>query len=152
MAITEAQEEQAAAFRARKRQDRVIPWLIRVSDGTIYPNVPLIARKPNFRPYTGDLKASLEERMAYVEGLPGRRKIVFEAAEPEPFNIKLATKEELIAFAMEEYSEPIDENAHLSKVRAAVCRVAGLDYNVVFGNGTKSGRAEPAPVEPQLGA
>lgn len=70
MAITEAQEEQAAAFRARKRQDRAIPWLIRTSDGTIYPNVPLIARKPNFRPYTGDLKASLEERMAYVEACP----------------------------------------------------------------------------------
>ena len=136
MAFDEATEERAAAFRAKKRQNSAIPWLIR-TDGMIFPNVPLIAKKPNFRPYRGDPGAPLEERLAYVQGLPGRRRVVVDAAEPEPFNITKATKDELVQFAMDEYSEPIDPEAHINKVRAVVCTLAGLDYNEVFGAGRR---------------
>lgn len=144
MAVTEATEIQAAAFRAKHRQDKVVPWLIR-DDGMIYPNVPLLAKLKTMRPYTGDIKAPLEERLKYLSGLPTRRAVTFD--EPEPFNISTASKQELIAFAMDEYSEPIGEDEHLNKVRATVCSLCGLDYNVVFGGGkATAGGLQPAQV------
>lgn len=139
MAVTEQTEIQAAAFRAKHRQDKTTPFLIR-DDGMLLPNVPLLAKLKTMRPYTGKLDATLEERLQFLKGLPTRRAITFD--EPEPFNISKATKQELIAFAMDEYSEPIDEETHLNKVRATVCSLAGLDYNVVFGGRTSGATAE----------
>ena len=141
MAFDEQTEERAAAFRAKRRQNRDVPWLIR-NDGMIFPNVPLIAKKPNFRPYRGDPGAPLQERLAYLEGLPGKRRVIVQEAEPEPFNITKATKDDLIQFAMDEYSEPIDPAEHINKVRATVCKLAGLDYMTVFGS---AGRRQVAP-------
>ena len=46
MALDEAYEQRMTEQRARNRQDRKVPWLIR-DDGTIFPNVPLIAKKQN---------------------------------------------------------------------------------------------------------
>ena len=130
--ITEQHEIQAAAFRSKTRQDKVNPWLIR-EDGTIFPNTPLLRQLKTLRLYTGPIDAPLEQRLKYLQGAPQRREIVFD--EPEPFNISKASKTELIAFAMDEYSEPISEDEHLNKVRAIVCSLAGLDYGVVFGGG-----------------
>lgn len=138
MAITEQQESAALAARAARRQDKTNPWLIR-DDGTIFPNVPLLARRKNMRPYRGDISAPLEQRMRYLQGLPSQRKIVIDA-EPETFNITKATKEELIAFAFEDYSEVIDAEEHINKVRSIVCSLAGLEYNEVFGGGPTGSR------------
>lgn len=138
------EQQQAAAINARnaRRQNKAQPWLIR-DDGQIFPNVPLLAKRKNMRVFTGDINAPLEERMRYLQGMPGKRRVVFEEA--EPFNITKASKEELVAFAFDEYSEVIDPAEHINKVRALVCRLADLDYNEVFGGGKAShGKAADA--------
>lgn len=145
MAITEEHEKAAAAFRGKHRQNKANPWLIRTDDGMIFPNVPLLAKKPNMRVYAGDIKAPVEERLKMLEGMPGRRSIVFD--DVEPFNITKASKTELIQFAMDEYSEPIDETEHINKVRAVVCKMAGLDYNEIFGGGRTAGAAAGAGLQ-----
>lgn len=143
MAITEEHEKQAASFRGKHRQNKAQPWLIRTTDGSIFPNVPLIAKRQNMRPYSGDINAPVEERMKMLAGMPGRRTVVFD--EVEPFNITKASKTELIAFAMDEYSEVIGEDEHINKVRAIVCKLAELDYNEVFGGGRAGvGLQQPA--------
>lgn len=127
--ITPELEQRIADHRSKNRQSKTCPWLIR-EDGAIYPNVPLIAKKQNFRPYHGDPAASLEERMRYLQGLSHQRRRVIMSApviEEEPFDIAKASKEELIEFAMEEFSEPIDPGEHLNKVRAIVAKLAGVD-------------------------
>jgi 1-acyl-sn-glycerol-3-phosphate acyltransferase len=68
--------------------------------GVLLPNVPLIARKPRFRPYHGSVNASLEERLDYLKGLSGKRRVINSQAhadEEAPFDIAKATKDELIA-------------------------------------------------------
>lgn len=140
--LTEQQQAAAINARAARRQNKAQPWLIR-DDGQIFPNVPLLAKRKNMRVYTGDIKATLEERMRYLQGQPGKRRIVFEEA--EPFNITKASKEELVAFAFDEYSEVIEPSEHINKVRALVCKLADLDYNEVFGGGKGShGKAADA--------
>lgn len=127
--ITPELEQRIAEHRGKTRQSKTCPWLIR-DDGMLFPNVPLIAKKQNFRPYHGDLAATLEQRMQYLQGLTHqRRRVVMSAplVDEEPFDIAKATKEELIAFAMEEYAEPIDPGEHLNKVRAIVAKLAGVD-------------------------
>lgn len=141
--ITPEAEERIAANRGKTRQNKAVPWLIR-DDGMIFPNVPLIAKKQNFRPYHGDPGAPLPERMKYLQGFSmQRRRVVMSSpvVEPEPFDIAKATKEELIEFAMEEYSHPIDPDTHLNKVRAEVAKLAGLDYNAIFKTGAQGGAA-----------
>lgn len=151
MAITEAQEAAALTARGARRQNKAQPWLIR-ADGQIFPNVPLLAKRKNMRVYTGDIKAPLEERMRYLDGLPGKRRVVFDEA--EPFNITKATKEELIAFAFDEYSEVIEPSEHINKVRALVCKLADLDYNEIFGGGKANhGKTtESTGLQPPAGA
>ena len=128
MALDEAYEQRMTEQRARNRQDRKVPWLIR-DDGTIFPNVPLIAKKQNFRPYYGDVSASLEDRLDYLRGLPSRRRVVNSAVKPDedaPFDIAKASKDELIKFADEEYGVTIDPSTHLNRIRADVARLAGV--------------------------
>lgn len=142
MAITEQQESRALAARAARRQDKAQPWLIRTTDGAIFPNVPLLRAKPTMRVFVGDINAPVEERLRSLAiGGHQTRRVVFD--EPEPFNITKASKEELIAFALDEYSEVIDADEHMNKVRAIVCSLASLDYNEVFG-GAAAGGAEGA--------
>lgn len=128
--MNEALEERVAAHRSKTRQNKEVPWLIR-DDGMIFPNVPLIARKQNFRPYRGDPAATLEERMQYLQGFGNRqrRQIVMSAPleELEPFDIAKATADELVAFAMDEFSEPLDPTMPLQDMRAAVAKLAGVE-------------------------
>jgi hypothetical protein len=126
MSLDENFEQRVAARRSRIRQNKECPFLIR-DDGVLYPNVPLIAAKNNFRPYRGALDASLEERMNYLKGIPGRRRVVNtaqQADEDAPFDIAKASKDELIQFAEEEYGLTIDPATHLNKIRADVGRMA----------------------------
>jgi hypothetical protein len=129
MAIDENLEERVAQHRSKMRQNKAVPWLIR-DDGIIMPNTPLIAKKQNFRPYHGKLDASLEDRMAYLQGLSARRRVINTAAaadEDQAFDIAKATKDELITFAQEQFGEILDPALHLNKLRADVARLAGVD-------------------------
>lgn len=132
--INEAFEARVAAHRASTRQDIKVPFLIR-DDGVLFPNVPLIAKKPNFRPYRGDINATLEERMKFLRGVSGRRVINTEvvADEEAPFDIAKASKDDLIKFAADEFGEIIDPADHLNKIRSVVAKLAGVDAATVFG-------------------
>jgi hypothetical protein len=121
-------EARVAEHRGKNRQNKSVPFLIR-DDGVLMPNVPLIAKKQRFRPYHGDIKATLEERMKYLAGQPQRRRVINTAppADDEPFDIAKASKDDLIKFAEDEYGELIDPALHLNKIRSIVAKLAGVD-------------------------
>ena len=125
----ETLEKNVAAHRGKSRQNKAIPWLIR-DDGMLVPNVPLIAKRPNFRPYRGDLNASLEDRLRYLQNLGGKRRVINSAAQADedaPFDIAKATKAQLIEFAQDQYGEIVDPTLHLNKIRSIVANLAGVD-------------------------
>lgn len=129
MAIDEKLESRVAEHRGKTRQNKQTPWLIR-DDGMIVPNVPLIAKRSNFRPYHGDLKASQEDRMRYLQNLGSRRRVInsaVQADEEAPFDIAKATKDELIAFAQDQHGEILDPALHLNKMRSIVAKLSGVD-------------------------
>jgi hypothetical protein len=153
MAISEAQESKMIAQRnARNKQNVKIPFLINVKDGRLIPNVPMLAGRaaevapngqvipakpphPNYRPYTGSLKATEEERMKWLEssgftiqtvsteaGNAPRRAVVL--ADVEPFDIGTATVGELIAFAKDEYGADLSPAGGLKALRTQVGKLA----------------------------
>ncbi|MEY2653605.1 MAG: hypothetical protein RLZZ524_633 [Pseudomonadota bacterium] len=141
--INEAFEARVAAHRNATRQDQRVPFLIR-DDGVLFPNVPLIAKKQNFRPYRGDINAPLEKRLEFLRGVSGRRVINTEvvADDEAPFDNAKAPKDDLIKFAADEFGEIIDPADHLNKIRSQVAKLAGVDAATVFG-GKRSAEAQP---------
>jgi hypothetical protein len=125
MAITADTEQKMSEARMRRRQNKECPLLIR-DDGMLYPNVPLVAKKPNYRPYRGDPKASLADRMAYLQGFGQRRKVVFTPADDEPFELSKASADEVLAFALEEYGAALDPDWPIEKLRAECYRLSQL--------------------------
>lgn len=125
MAITEQDEERQAQIRGRRRQDKDVPLLIR-DDGMLIPNTKLIRAKPGFRPYHGNPKASLEDRMRYLKGLGAKRAVVYKEEPPEPFDIGTASLEALLEFAQEQYGQVLDPNKPLKQLRQEVFRVSQL--------------------------
>lgn len=142
MAIGEAQESRMIAERqARNKQDKKHPYLIHVQDGRLVPNVPMLAGRkadpskgqharkphPNYRVYTGDPRADLDERMKWLQtqvgsaGLGGRQ---ISLANVEPFDVGTATLDELIEFAQAEYGIPLSKQLGLKAVRNEVIKLA----------------------------
>jgi len=111
-------QAQATAFeqrvndaRTRQRQDKQHPLLINTKDGRLMPNVPRIRKKADYAVYTGHPKATLEDRMRYLQslgGTGGARRRVVNSADDEPFDIGKATKQELVDFATSEYQANLD--------------------------------------------
>lgn len=125
----EALEKNVANHRGKTRQNKANPWLIR-DDGMIVPNCPLIAKRPNFRIYRGDINASLEDRMRYLQNLGGKRRVINSAVasdEDAPFDIAKATKDQLAEFALDQFGEILDPTMHLNKLRSIVANIAGVD-------------------------
>lgn len=123
-AITPQQEARMAEARSTSRkfgQDRKHPFLINIEDGRLMPNVERLRkhRSGTYRVYTGDPKASLDERMAYIKsGVgPQRTRIVNSATEEPPFDIGTASKEDLVAFAAGDYGIVLDSNKPLKTLR-----------------------------------
>jgi hypothetical protein len=124
--IDDNTEEKLSNARNRRRQSRECPLLIR-DDGMLFPNVPLVAKKQNFRPYRGDPKASLAERMRYLQGFSQRRQVVFNPeADAAPFELGKATADEIVAFAMEEYGAVLDAAKPLPDLRQECYRLSML--------------------------
>lgn len=117
-------EERLAEARVSNRQNKAVPFLIR-DDGMLYPNVPLVAKNPRYRPYHGDPKATLKQRLDWLAGVqaPQRRKVVLE---PEPFNLSHATAEEIVAFALEEFGAALDPETPLKLLREQCFNLANL--------------------------
>lgn len=120
-------EEQLSAARAANRQNKKIPLLIR-DDGMLFPNVELVARKQNFRPYTGDPKATLEQRRQWLKtggaGFAGRQ--VNYSAEPAPFELGKASALEIVAFALEEYGIVLDAQKPINELREDCYRISQI--------------------------
>lgn len=160
MPISEAQESKMIAARAaRNKQNAKIPFLISIKDGRLMPNVPMLGgypadRAPNgqliparlphpdYRPYTGSLKATEDERLAWLksagllvsepvtvpdveteDAAPRRRRAVVLSDEP-PFDIGLATVAELIEFAKTEYGATLTPAGGLKALRQQVSELA----------------------------
>jgi hypothetical protein len=133
--ITEAQEANLSNQMARTRQDAKTPFCIHVKDGRLMPNVKEIREHADYRPYKGNYKASHEERMAYLRsggfgGAPAQRQVILpvEDIEPvveqEPFDISKASKDELVAFAFDQWAEVLDPATHLTTLRSQVVKLA----------------------------
>ncbi len=123
--IDAATEQRIAEARARQRQDKAVPFLIR-DDGMLYPNVPKVRERSGakFRPYHGSPKATLDERLRYLKGLAPARPVTF--TEPEPFDVGTATADELVQFAQEQWGELLDPSKPLRQLREAVMQLSRL--------------------------
>lgn len=86
-------------------------------DGMLYPAFDSVLRNPRYRPYHGDINASLEQRLAYLRG-EGKRNTAKEDAEKGVFNIATAEKEELIDFMLDEYGHQLDARLSIDKLRS----------------------------------
>ena len=137
MPISEAMEQKMVeANRARNAQDKRHPMLINVKDGRLIPNVPKLRTHKDYRVYMGDPQAPLVDRLRILQtqGLLHAAAVVdsqnnlehlkmgtVEAA-GEPFDIAKASREQLKAFAIENYGVGLDEkgDTHLMTLRAQV--------------------------------
>ncbi len=141
--IDENLEERVATHRGRTRQNKAVPWLIRSPDASLWPNTPLLAKKQSMRPYHGDINATKEQRLAYLEGGPGRRRVVVsESTEQPPFDLGKCTKDELVAFMEEEYGYTMDPEGNLHTLRAEAAKVIGIEYVIPANRARGLGKAE----------
>jgi len=127
--ITEQTEAKVADARARARQDKVNPLLISTEDGRLLPNIPHIRKNPKFVIYSGDVQATLEERMLYLKSMgraPGARRVVNNALDDDskPFDVGAATKAEIIEFALIEYGQDLDSKVDIRTLRKTVMDLA----------------------------
>jgi len=83
-------------------------------DGVLVPATSRILAQPNIRPYHGKPNATIEERLAYLAGFSPRRDVLG----LEPFNMRTATKEEILQFMEEDYGVVLDGRADEETVRA----------------------------------
>lgn len=125
MAIDQVLEEQIAARRSRQRQDQKVPLLIR-DDGMLVPNTKLNAANPRLRPYHGDPKASLTDRMRFLQGLAGRRQVKYDPADDEPFDLNTADADTLVQFALDQYGAVLDPSKPVKVLREQVFKLSQL--------------------------
>ena len=128
MRMNDDTEKRISDARARRRQSRECPLLIR-DDGMLFPNVPLVAKKQNFRPYRGDPKASLQERLNYLSGYgqSRRRQVNYDpSADDTPFELSKASAQEIVDFALLEYGIELDASKDLPELRAECYRLSQL--------------------------
>lgn len=116
MRITEQHEQVASQQRGAKRQNKEFPLLIR-DDGMLFPNVPLVAKKSNFRVYQGDPKATLKDRLQYLKMGGLRKAPQLVNVEPPPFDVGKATKDEILLFARDEFGLELDPNKPVARLR-----------------------------------
>jgi hypothetical protein len=126
--ITQAQENAMADSRASSRQygqDKRHPFLINIDDGNLIPNTATLRKqrlgKGKYVVYTGDAKASLDERMAYLasslRGLGRTRVIDSTVTQEPPFDVGTCSKDDLLAFAANEYGVVLDRTKPLDVLR-----------------------------------
>ena len=100
---------------AQPQRPKAHGWAIR-DDGMLYPALDSILRKANFRPYHGDINASLEERMRYLQGFSQQNQAKIDA-ERGTFNIATADKDALVDFMLDEYGYQLDTRGPIEKMR-----------------------------------
>jgi len=125
MTISAAQADAMATRHAStKRQDTSSPLLINTKDGRLMPNVPNIRLLQEYRPYHGDPKADITTRMAYLRSGGHGRTVTAASVDDHPFDVSKATKDELVAFAMNEFGAALDPTADIRSLRKRVAELA----------------------------
>lgn len=115
------------AHSQRVAQDKKNPFLINIEDGRLIPNVSTLAKNSRYRVYTGDPKASDKERMKFLDSnFAGNsaRTAKQEAGEAEPFDIGHANKDDLIAFAAQEFGLELSHDVDVRQLRKQVAQAA----------------------------
>lgn len=124
MPMTETAQAHLSQRQTMKfKQDSKVPMLINIKDGRLIANSLNVRANPDYRPYTGSLKASREERMAFIASSIGgaRTRLINSAPDEEPtFDLGKATKAEIIAFAMDEFALVLDEKVDIRTLRNQV--------------------------------
>lgn len=128
MALSEQQQDAISAARAAKsKQDPSTPFLIHRENGRLMPNTVLLRKHKDYRPYTGSVKASHEERMLFLRTGSSRPRMVNsvpEEAEAAPFDLGKATKDEIVAFAFTEFGAAFDPGTDIRTLRKQLAALA----------------------------
>lgn len=148
MRMDDNTEQRVSDARGKSRQDKKTPLLIR-DDGVLYPNVPLVRKNPRFRPYYGDPKASLDDRMRFLAGLSKRREVVYNPEPEAPFDIGKASVDELLTFSVEQFGRVLDPNKPLAKLREEVYMLSQLPEQELTGG---AGQTDSEGGEPDIAA
>ncbi len=102
------------------------PLLIR-DDGMLYPNTPRTRAQAGFWPYHGNPRASLKERMEYLEGRYVGVGNAAAAAETGVFDVEMATKAELLEHALTEFGKKLDARKSEAALRQEIKGLATAD-------------------------
>lgn len=107
------------ANEAKRKQNGLY---IHTEDGRLYPGFPGVATLPEYRPYHGDPKATLKERMRYLQGFQDdeSRSVALEKGE---FNILKASKEQLLEHMLDEYGERLDARKDLPALQVDALQI-----------------------------
>lgn len=129
MALSENQQAAMSNARAaQSKQDQKTPFLIHQKDGRLMPNTPLLRKHKDYRPFTGSVKASLDERMLFLATGSTRSRVINSAPEEEedlpPFDIGKATKDEMVAFAYTEFGAVLDPTKPIRDLRREIQALA----------------------------
>ena len=120
-------EDQMLAARALKsKQDEKNPFLIHRENGRLLPNIAILRKNPKLMPYNGSVKASLDERMRFVRTGTTRQVVDTsgsDALQP-PFDVGTASKDDLIAFAFNEFGLTLNPNTPVHAMRRQVVAAA----------------------------
>lgn len=94
-------------------------------DGMLFPATPGVLRLPQYRPYHGNPKATLEQRLEYLRGqFAGAADSRRMAMEQGAFDIGTADKLGLAEFASMEYGVDLDLRKDIGILRAEVAALA----------------------------
>lgn len=124
---------------------KAVGWAIR-DDGMLYPAYDSVLRQQNYRPYHGDVNASLEQRLRYLQGF-SEGTAAKEAAEKGVFNIATAEKEDLIDFMLDEYGHQLDSRKTIEKMRTEAMMFIQLKLAEETGVGVPEAAAVPGIVD-----
>jgi hypothetical protein len=117
----------SARMSGKYKQDPKVPLLINLKDGRLLPNSINVRELPDYRPYTGNPKATLAERMVFIaSSVGGTRTRVINSEENEApvFDLGKASKDEIIAFAFQEFGMVLSESTDIRTLRRQVAEAS----------------------------
>jgi len=118
-------QEAALSQHTRPQQDKTIPFLINIDDARLVPNVPKLRTHPKYRLYHGVLSASHADRLTYLKTeFRGQERLVLDSTKVKAFDLATATKDELIAYAFNEFGTVIDPSTHGDAIKVQVRKLA----------------------------
>jgi hypothetical protein len=115
---------QAAARSKKRKQDTVNPMVININDGRLMPNTPRLRVHKDYRVFTGDINATLPDRMRWLTGAKRQPiRVVNTQEAANEFDLGSASKEDIVTFAFEEYGAVLEPTQDIRKLRKEVIRL-----------------------------